>query len=226
MPRIAVTPCRRPADYAAAVRRAAGEPWVPVIGIDDPADTVRRADGVLLTGGDDIDPACFGETPHPTYEPAEPGRDAFEVALVHAALSANLPVLAICRGLQVLNVALGGTLIQDIPSEPGPYVAHSLGPPTRMVHEVRLVPGSRVSTLLADRAWDGRCDVNSRHHQAIRAVAPGLRVTAASADGIIEAVESPAHAFCVAVQWHPESFHATGEFDALFRGFLEACRLR
>ena len=225
MPRIAVTPCKRPKDYDTAVRRAGAEPWVPSLA-DDPAEVVRQADGVLLTGGDDVDPAFFGEPPHASFEPAEPGRDAFELRLVREALAADVPVLAICRGLQVLNVAAGGTLIQDIPSEPGAFAEHSLGPATRMAHDVAVNDGSRLARLLGRRASSGRCTVNSRHHQAIRALGAGLTVTATAPDGIVEGVESAAHRFCVGVQWHPESFHATGEFDELFTGFVEACRTR
>jgi putative glutamine amidotransferase len=224
MPRIAVTPCKRPADYDAAIRRAGAEPWVPAIGVDDPAAVVRQADGILLTGGDDLDPALFGEAPHSTYEPAEPGRDAFEVALVREALATGRPVLAICRGLQVLNVAAAGSLIQDIPSEPGRFEPHSVGPATRLAHDVAVDAVSRLAGLLAPRVINGRCAVNSRHHQAIRSIGAGLRVTATASDGIIEGVEMAAHRFCVGVQWHPESFHATGEFDALFNGFVEATR--
>jgi putative glutamine amidotransferase len=181
-------------------------------------------DGLLLTGGDDVDPVFFGEPAHATYEPAEPGRDAFELALVRLALAADLPVLAICRGLQVLNVAVGGTLIQDIPSEPGGFAAHSLGPSTRLAHDVAVVEGSRLAILLEPRASGGRCAVNSRHHQAIRALGTGLVATATAPDGIVEGVESNGHKFCVGVQWHPESFHRTGEFEELFRGFVDACR--
>jgi putative glutamine amidotransferase len=225
MPRIAVTPCKRPKDYDAAVRRAGAEPWVPSLA-DDPAAVVRQVDGVLLTGGDDVDPAFFGEAAHVSFEPAEPGRDAFELELVREALAADVPLLAICRGLQVLNVAAGGTLIQDIPSEAGAFADHSLAPPTQMAHEVAVTGGSRLSRLLGSRAPSGRCTVNSRHHQAIRALGAGLTVSATAPDGIVEAVESPSHRFCVGVQWHPESFHATGEFDELFNGFVDACRTK
>jgi putative glutamine amidotransferase len=117
-------------------------------------------------------------------------------------------------------------LIQDIPTELGRFEAHSLGPPTRMVHEVTVAGGTRLASLMAARLSDGRSAVNSRHHQAIRALGAGLAVTATAPDGIIEAVESPAHRFCLGVQWHPESFYLTGEFDELFRGFVEACRGR
>jgi putative glutamine amidotransferase len=224
MPRIAVTPCKRPADYDAAVRRAGAEPWVPVIGADHPQDLLSRVDGVLLTGGDDVDPAHFGEAAHPAYEAAEPGRDAFELALVREALARDVPVFAICRGLQVLNVAAGGSLIQDLPAEPRFVLAHSLHPPTRLAHDVAVAAGSSLERLLEPRLSGGRCAVNSRHHQAIRAIGRGLLVAATAPDGIIEAVEAPGQRFCVGVQWHPESFHRTGDFDELFRGFVEACR--
>jgi putative glutamine amidotransferase len=128
------------------------------------------------------------------------------------------------RGLQVLNVALGGTLIQDIPSEPGPLLQHDAeGPPTTLAHTVAVTPGSCLATLVGP---DDTRAVNSRHHQAIRALGRGLVVTGVSPDGVIEAVEVPAARFCVGVQWHPENFHATGEFDRLFDGFVNACAKR
>lgn len=227
MARIAVTPCARPADYDAAVRRVGGDPWVPTIGTDLPVEIVRRVDGVLLTGGDDVDPAYFSEPPHPSYSPAEPGRDAFELDLAHCALSAGVPVLAICRGMQVLNVACGGNLIQDIPSEPGQHEPHSVYPPaTLMAHEVGVVPGSRLDQLLGKTGAQRDLRVNSRHHQAARAVGTGLAVSAQAPDGIIEALEAQAHPFCLAVQWHPESFHHTGDFDWLFRGFMAAATFK
>lgn len=225
--RIAVTACRRPADYDAAIRRAGGVPWVPAMASDDVPEILERVDGVLLTGGEDVAPSFFGEPPHPTHEPAEPGRDAFEIDLARRAIARGLPVLAICRGLQVLNVACGGSLIQDIPSEPGPHQPHSLYPPsTRPAHDVRVLAGSRLAALRSAEARDVQFSVNSRHHQSVRVVGEGLTVTAVAPDGIVEALEAPAHPFCVAVQWHPESFHLTGEFDWLFDGFMAACRRR
>jgi putative glutamine amidotransferase len=225
MPRIAVTPCKRPLDYDASVRKAGGNPWTPVIGVDEPAAVVESVDGLLLTGGDDVDPALFGEAPHASYEASEPGRDRFELELLRRALAADLPVFAICRGLQVLNVAAGGTLIQDIPSEPGAYAPHSVYPPaTQMAHDVVVRPGSRLADLMGPRLSSGRCAVNSRHHQAIRRLGSDLTVTATAPDGIVEGVESSASRFCLGVQWHPESFHRTEEFDELFRAFVEACR--
>ena len=220
-PIVAITPCKKPRDYDAAVRRAGATPRP--LTLDQPTDeALDGVDGLLLTGGDDVDPALYGEAPHPTYGVSEPGRDAFEIALVRRALAADLPVLAICRGLQVLNVALGGTLIQDIPSEPATLLLHDAqGPPTTLAHTVAVAPGSCLATLVGP---DDSRAVNSRHHQAVRALGEGLVVTATSPDGVIEAAEVPAARFCVGVQWHPENFHATGEFDALFKGFVDACR--
>jgi len=221
VPTVAITPCKRPRDYETAVRRAGATPR-PLALDDAAAVALDGVDGLLLTGGDDVDPALYGEAPHPAFAVSEPGRDAFEIDLVRRALDADIPVLAICRGLQVLNVALGGTLIQDIPSEPVPLLPHDAdGPPTTLAHTVEVAPGSCLAALVGP---DGTRAVNSRHHQAVRALGTGLVVTATSPDGLIEAAEVPAARFCVGVQWHPENFHATGEFDKLFAGFIDACR--
>ena len=222
MPIVAITPCKKPRDYDAAVRRAGATP--KALSLDGAAATaLDGVDGLLLTGGDDVDPTLYGEAAHPTYDVSEPGRDAFEIALIRRALAADLPVLAICRGLQVLNVALGGTLIQDIPSEPGALLQHDVeGPPDTLAHTVAVAPGSYLAALAGP---DGTRAVNSRHHQAIRTLGQGLVVTGTSPDGVIEAAEIPGSRFCVGVQWHPENFK-TGEFDRLFAGFVEACRRR
>ena len=223
MPIVAITPCKKPRDYDAAVRRAGATPRALSLA-DTAAKALDGVDGLLLTGGDDVNPALYGEAPHPTYDVSEPGRDAFEIDLVRRALAADLPVLAICRGLQVLNVALGGSLIQDIPSEPGPVLQHdAAGSPTALAHTIAVTPGSRLASLVGP---DGTRAVNSRHHQSARAIGQGLVVTATSPDGIIEGAELPAARFCVGVQWHPENFHVTGEFDKLFEGFVNACRIR
>ena len=162
MPTVAITPCKKPRDYEAAVRRAGATP--KPLSLDVPmATALDGVDGLLLTGGDDVDPALYGEAPHPTYDVSEPGRDAFEIDLIQRALAADLPVLAICRGLQVLNVALGGTLIQDIPSEPGPVLQHDAqGVPTTLAHTVAVTPGSCLAALVGP---DDTRAVNSRHHQ-------------------------------------------------------------
>ncbi|HEX5635395.1 MAG TPA: gamma-glutamyl-gamma-aminobutyrate hydrolase family protein [Gemmatimonadales bacterium] len=223
MPLVAITPCRKPRDYDAAVRRAGATPK-PLSLDEATAAALTGVEGLLLTGGDDVDPALYGEAPHPTFDVSEPGRDAFEIDLVRRALAADIPVLAICRGLQVLNVALGGTLVQDIPSEPGAWLQHDAeGPPNTLAHTVTVAPGSCLASLLGPDETRG---VNSRHHQAIRAVGHGVVVTAVSPDGVIEAAEVPYARFCVGVQWHPENFHATGEFSGLFEGFVAACASR
>jgi putative glutamine amidotransferase len=224
MPTIAITPCRQMTDYVESVRRAGGAP-IEIALTDDPAAVVERSDGILFTGGGDVDPMHYGATPHATYDAAEPGRDAFEIALVQAALASPRPIFAICRGMQVLNVALGGDLIQDIPTEVNGAVHHDIREPRyALAHEVWATQGSRFATLMRDKLVDGEsCQVNSRHHQAVRHVGRGLEVVATSPDGVIEAVEGPGP-FCLAVQWHPENFWRTGEFRPLFEGFVEACR--
>src|SRR6187401_3473093 len=159
MPIVAITPCKKPRDYEAAVRRAGATPR-PLALDDAAAEALRGVDGLLLTGGDDVDPALYGEPPHTTFDVSEAGRDAFEIDLVRRALDADLPVLAICRGLQVLNVALGGTLIQDIPSEPAPHLQHDAAEsPTTLAHTVTLTPGSCLAALVGP--GDTRA-VNSR----------------------------------------------------------------
>jgi putative glutamine amidotransferase len=139
-----------------------------------------------------------------------------------------LPILAICRGIQVLNVAGGGTLVQDIPTQVKGALEHKLSVPQHepyaLAHEVWLDKDTLLARLMRERLSDAdSCDVNSRHHQAIKDVADGFQVSATAPDGVIEAIEAPAARFCLGVQWHPENFWRTGEFRPLFEGFLEAC---
>jgi putative glutamine amidotransferase len=192
---------------------------------DRPADVVRDAAGVLLPGGGDVDPARYGEARHRTYDAAETGRDEFEIELVQRALDADLPIFAICRGIQVLNVARGGSLVQDIVDEIPSAGTHVLREPAfAIAHDIWVSMGSLLERLLRERLEDEGCAVNSRHHQAVKRLGEGLIVTATAPDGVIEAVEDPAKRFCLGVQWHPENFYRTGEFSALFEGFVEACR--
>lgn len=179
---------------------------------------------MLLTGGHDVDPALYAEDRHPTTQDAEPGRDELELALAKRALAANLPLFAICRGVQVLNVAAGGTLVQDIPSAIGHFVPHDVREPRdHEAHPVRVKPGTRLAEALgAEVNEHGEALVNSRHHQAIGTVAPGLDVTAVAPDGLPEAVEKPDVPFCVGVQWHPENFHRSGRFSGLFEAFVKS----
>jgi len=228
MPIIAIPPCSKLPDYEESVRRAGGEPWVLDRTTHRPADVVRRAGGLLLAGGGDVSPSIYGERAHPAFHSAEEGRDEYEIELLRVAFEADIPVLAVCRGVQVLNVARGGTLIQDIPTEVAGALQHRLEVPPNeafaLAHEVWVEKESRLATVLGEllSPADG-CDVNSRHHQAIKALGEGLLVTATAPDGIVEAVEDPNVRFCVGVQWHPENFWRTGEFRPLFESLIKAC---
>ena len=224
---IGVSSCRKLEDYRQSVLHVGGEPRIL-----DSSMTVEQAlasvDGLMLTGGGDVDPQLYGEVPNATFQPAEDGRDAFEIALSRAAIAGGIPFLAICRGMQVVNVAMGGTLIQDIPSQVPGALDHSVPEPRfAIAHEVWVSKGSTLSTLLADHMEDGEtCHVNSRHHQSVKQAADGFEVTATSPDGVIEAMERTDGTFCVAVQWHPENFWRTGEFRELFQGLIVAAKAR
>jgi putative glutamine amidotransferase len=225
-PLIAISSCRKLEDYRQSILHTGGEVRV----IDSSmsvADALAGVGGLLLTGGGDVDPARYGETPHQTLDDVDPVRDEFEIALIAAARARDLPIFAICRGVQMLNVAAGGTLVQDIPSEVAGAINHSLvvppHPPYELAHEVWVEKDSLLATLLGERlVGSDTCEVNSRHHQAVKTVAPGYRVSATAPDGVIEAIEDPSARFCLGVQWHPENFFRTGEFRSLYEGFLEA----
>jgi putative glutamine amidotransferase len=223
---IGISPCRKLEDYRQSVLHVGGDPRILDLGTP-PDEALEGLSGLLLTGGDDVEPARYGETPHATVVEAEHGRDEFEIALITAARARKLPIFAICRGVQVLNVACGGTLVQDIPSQIAGALAHSLAvPPNQpftLAHEVWLEKDSLLSRLMRERLADAdTCEVNSRHHQAVKVVAPGFVVCATAPDGVIEAIEDPAQPFCLGVQWHPENFFRTGEFRPLFEGFVDA----
>jgi putative glutamine amidotransferase len=233
-PLIAIAPANRAADYVASIERAGGEPWLLDRARDTPADVLGKAAGVLLLGGDDVDPARYGESAHPATRHAEDGRDEYEIALVRGAVDRDVPLLAICRGLQVMNVALGGTLIQDIPSQHPSEVPHAVDPSVkatrppeewkaRVAHTIAVTPGSKLESLLADERY-----VNSRHHQAIKQPADSLVISATAPDGVIEAVERPSSTFVLGVQWHPENFvgdtapHEGGRFLSLFKALVDS----
>jgi putative glutamine amidotransferase len=225
MPRIAITPCSKPADYIASVRRAGGEPVVLDLTAAGAAEQLTKADGLLLTGGGDVDPVHYNEPRHETFSAAEPGRDDAELSLAREAMARRLPILAICRGVQVLNVAAGGSLLQDIPSTIADGVDHRPAvPPAGHAHVVAITPGTHLGELIAGDLHDDSAMVNSRHHQSVGRVAPGFVVNAVAPDGVVEGIEAPDQPFCLGVQWHPENFVASGDFEALFRGLVDAAR--
>ena len=222
MPVIAIAPCSKQHDYEESIRRAGGEVRVLDYAADRPADVVRSADAILLAGGGDVLPSLYGEEAHATFDAAEPGRDAYEIELARRAAEADLPLLAICRGIQVLNVARGGSLIQHIPEEAGD-VNHVLrDPPFAIAHDIWVTSGTLLAQLLGDKMDGDTIPVNSRHHQAVKKVGAGLVVTATAPEGVVEAVEDPTRRFCLGVQWHPENFYRTGEFRELFEAFVNA----
>ena len=219
-PRIGVTRCEALDDYLTAIQAAGGEPLVL-----EAAEPDRPAvDGLLLTGGGDVEAARYGARPHPTESEPDLARDELELDAARRAMDAGLPVLGICRGVQVLNVLLGGTLIQDIPGLRSGHQPHDVARPRdAWAHWIHVAPTSRLASLLGRRLTpDSSCRVNSRHHQAPARIAAGLRVVATAPDGIVEALEHDGQRFCLGVQWHPENFHRTGEFAELFEGFVRA----
>ncbi|MCI1986984.1 MAG: gamma-glutamyl-gamma-aminobutyrate hydrolase family protein [Lactobacillus sp.] len=197
-----------PSAIKEAILQAGG---IPII-LPFPADVSKAAalaqavlplfDGLILPGGPDVDPTFFGEEPIAAIGRTAYQKDAFEIALIKATKAAGKPVLALCRGLQVYNVALGGTLYQDLATQdPDVRLKHAQAAPGNFpTHHVTVTANSRLAALVGARSY-----VNSRHHQAVRQPAPGLTVTAAAADGVVEALESSADDSFLGVQWHPEN---------------------
>jgi len=215
--------------YVQAVMTAGGVPLLipPNLDVDELMSILDLVDGLLIPGGGDVDPEYYGASPRTELRGVDRARDETEIQLVRAAVSRQKPLLAICRGHQVLNVALGGTLWQDVNSElPGGLLHDNFSrfPRNHIAHVVELDPASRLARCL-DRE---KVPVNSMHHQAIRDLAPELAVVGKSEDGVIEAVEVPGHPFAVGVQWHPE--HLIQDHPvmlALFRGLVgKACNGR
>ena len=208
------------AAYADAVTRAGGLPLVlPITDDRQLIDAfLERVSGVVITGGAfDIAPSLYGETPREGLGPTKPARTAFEMALLKAALAKHIPVLGICGGMQLINVAFGGTLIQDLSRElPAAKSHEQKHDRSQPQHPVEVKEG----TLAADAFGKGPLMVNSTHHQAVNAVGNGLVVSAVAADGVIEAIESRANGFVMGVQWHPELLvdtipHHLGAFRSL-----------
>ena len=215
------------AAYAAAVVAAGGVPLLlsPIIPPTEAAGAVSALDALILSGGADIAPARYGATPHPRLGTVEEERDALELALVDSARQRRIPILAICRGAQLVNVALGGTLWQDLPSERPGSVAHDgQWPRTERVHQVSITPGSRTARAMGT----DRCRVNSFHHQAVRELGRGLVATGHADDGLVESFEGLDGEWLIGVQWHPEAFwQEPGSPDQrLFSALVEAARTR
>ena len=204
-----------PQDYVRAIEHAGGRPLLVPPSEDGIEETLDAFDGVIFSGGSDLDPEMYGQEAHPeTYGIVEQ-RDRAELALLEAALARDMPVLAICRGSQVLNVARGGDLVQHLPDVVGDE-KHKHDPPGVFAdHDVDLVQGTQVQTLLGDRA-----PVKSHHHQGFGRLGEGLQESARADDGTIEAVEDPSQRFTVGVLWHPEA----GEDFALFQGLVDEAR--
>lgn len=209
-----------------SVTRSGGVPLVlpNLVDVDQIETLLLKVDGLLITGGGDIDPTLFGEEPHPELGIIHPDRDRFEVSLIRKAMAKQVPILAICRGCQIVNIAAGGGMIQDIYTQcPGELLQHrQRAPRSHGSHYIDLEEGS----LLHQITGKAHYKVNSFHHQALDSrMAEGFRVTARSSDGIIEAFESDNHAFLIGVQWHPENMTASSDEPSLrlFEAFVKAC---
>ena len=214
---------RLTAAYVNALEGAGLIPLIipPLSRADSAAAILDSVDGLVLTGGGDIDPARYGQQPHEKVRSVNVERDTTEATLIEAAKARGTPVLAICRGIQMLNVALGGTLVQDIPSQVGTRIAHDEDTPRDLrSHEITIEPDS----LIARAVGTTHCTVNSFHHQSVDRVANGMHVTARSPDGVIEGIEPDEKDWWVlAVQWHPEEMTQSPEpWDrGLFKAFAD-----
>mgnify|MGYP000903447230 CR=1 FL=1 len=211
------------APYIEALKRAEGIPvLIPSLPKEMLLEVLPRFDGILLPGGIDVDPIRFGEQPHPKCGQVDPVWDELDLTAAGWAMENQVPIFAICRGVQALNVAAGGTLIQDIPSHVKDPIKHQQEAPRwYATHDVSVLPGSLLASLVGGRSLR----VNSFHHQAVRRVGNGLRVAASAPDGVIEAVEGTSASFVLGVQWHPElmiDHYPTAQ--KLFDQFVQAAR--
>lgn len=207
--------------YVDALRRAGA---VPVLIPPQPENAVELAqglDGILLAGGEDCDPELYGQERHPkVVDLLDVRRQSNDLTLAKVAREKGIPTLGICLGLQVMNVAGGGTLVQDIDSAMETEIQHASLPQDRVRHDVIIEQGTRLASMVPA----AELNVNSSHHQAVSAVADGLRVTAHAPDGVVEGLEDPKHPFYIGVQWHPEDMAGEGSAGMLFGAFVEAAR--
>ncbi len=210
-------------NYVQSVSRAGGLPVLIPLGL--PGDQINwllsRVDGIVFSGGGDVEPSEYGMELSPKVDSVDLDRDRVEIQLVRASVSDGVPFLGICRGLQVINVALGGTLYQHIADEHPQALKHNYYPDwprDHLGHSVRVDNDSRLAKILATKG----IETNSLHHQGILSLAPNLKPTAWAPDGLIESIELPDHPFGLAVQWHPEWMPDSAPMQALFRAFVEA----
>jgi putative glutamine amidotransferase len=206
--------------YVDSLRRAGAIPVLIPPQPENAAALVAELDGIVLAGGFDCDPSVYGEEPHPTVEPMDERRQQNDMSLAKLARERNLPTLGICLGMQMMNVAAGGSLVQDINSEIETEILHESSPSARLRHDVTVEPGTKLAKVIAARDLN----VNSSHHQSVKNVGRGLNVTAKAPDGVIEGLEDPNHPFYVGVQWHPEDMPGEASASAIFGAFVEAAR--
>ena len=233
MPLIGITPSRKidpqgahqifvPEAYVQAVTAAGGAPLVIPLGLPEAqlAEILPRLDGVLFSGGGDVHPDRYASRMHPLVDGVDLDRDRVELYTFQAVTQRQTPFLGICRGFQVINVALGGTLYEDILEQYPGGLDHRRGKKARntLAHSVAVAPGSQLAKLMGQPA----VRVNSMHHQGVRKLAPGLQATATAPDGIIEAFELTGYSFGLAVQWHPECLPELSEMRRLFEAFVQA----
>jgi putative glutamine amidotransferase len=215
--------------YVDAIVAAGGAPLLipPLEDLEALRAIYERIDGLLLSGGGDIQPHYYGEQPHPKLGTVDPSRDMAEIPLARWAAEDGKPVLGICRGAQVINVALGGTLYQDITEQLESDLQHDLSYArqdwTFMAHDLRLDPESHLADMFGTTSFA----TNSLHHQSLKTIAPGLHPVAWAPDGVVEAIEGDNGHFMIGVQCHPEALQATADprWRALFERFVESCRV-
>ena len=211
--------------YAESIAHAGGLPVLLPLNLsnDDLDVLLSRLDGILFTGGYDIDPRQYGAQPHPKVEGIDGDRDRMEMHLVQAVIQISMPFLGICRGCQVINVALGGSLFEDLPEQFHGAILHDNHdlPRNYLAHEIKITPDSLLAQILRSMT----AQVNSLHHQGVRKLAQGLQVSAIAADGLVEAFELADHPFGLAVQWHPEELSQQESMRRLFQAFVRSCQL-